>query len=167
MPIRRSALLLAMTLLAGCSIGQSRTAHTARTRLLGATAPEIDACAGTPDHIEQFGPRSEFRTYAHDTSADSGFSITLPVIGGVSLGGGGYCRATFQMQDGRVTALRYAGDKDALLAPDALCAPLIKSCVKEIQSLHSLDTARSGNASMPVRHTDGNAIGWRNQYDTP
>lgn len=136
----RAPLLLALALCA-CSVNESYHAHLARRFLEGASAPELDACAGTPAHIENFGPDVEYRTYEHDASGSGGISVTVPVFGGLSLSGGGWCRATFELRGGRVTALRYAGDRDLILAPDAICAPLVSACVAEIAEIRKQELA--------------------------
>ncbi len=151
----RNVFVFSMLGLGACTVQDSNTAHTAQKNLVGATAAEIDACAGTPDHLEQLGPRQEFRTYSHDASSSGGFSLTLPVIGGVSLNGGGYCRATFRMVDGHVTELRYAGDKDGTFTSDSTCAPLIKACVKQIDDIRRQTAARSDLGMAPSTKYSG------------
>ena len=56
-------------------------------------------------------------------------SFSLPIVGGIGLSNGGNCHATFRLDDGRVTNILYSGEKNASLAPDAYCAPIIRTCL--------------------------------------
>jgi hypothetical protein len=87
-------------------------------------------CAGLPTKTERLNPTTELRSYERTEGTNSGVTLTLPVIGGgVSLGNGGYCHATFKLVNGRVTELRYAGDTSVAGASDAICAPIVRGCV--------------------------------------
>ena len=50
--------------------------------------------------------------------------------GGLSVGNGGYCHATFKLVDDHVAELRYAGETSKIGAEDAICGPIVASCVK-------------------------------------
>ncbi len=56
------------------------------------------------------------------------------------MGNGAYCHATFRIDQGRVVRLLYSGEKNATLAPDAYCAPIMRTC---------LDTLRASPAVAP------------------
>jgi len=75
--------------------------------------------------------------YATSTSATS---YSIPLIGGIGFSNGGYCHATFKVQNGTVTRLIYSGEKNATFAPDAYCAPIVRSC---LEFLHQAAPAKS------------------------
>jgi hypothetical protein len=128
-PLR--ALLLA-TLLGACATGEARTAGEARNQLVGLSRTDLMMCAGFPTKTEQVGPQHELMTYERDTKDGGGVNLALPVIGGVSYTGqGGYCHATFEIVDGAVARLGYAGDNDQPGAPNATCAPLVRDCLRD------------------------------------
>lgn len=62
-------------------------------------------------------------------TSSSSTSWSLPFVGGIGLSNGGYCHATFRVDAGRVTQLLYSGEKNATLAPDSYCAPILRSCM--------------------------------------
>jgi hypothetical protein len=67
-----------------------------------------------------------------NASTNSGLNLTFPVIGGgMNFGNGGYCHATFKLVNGQVTALSYAGDTSVAGLPDAICAPIVRTCVQQ------------------------------------
>ena len=57
----------------------------------------------------------------------------MPLIGGYSISNGGYCHATFQLKDGQVTQILYSGEKNQTLAPDAYCAPIVRTCINHLR----------------------------------
>lgn len=127
-------LLLALTpallpALAGCSVQDSETAHRAENLLLGMTQPDLEACLGVPGQHSEFGDTT-ILTWTTTSTAGRGLSVSLPGAGDLSLSGGGSCNATARLENGRVTEIRYSGEDSALLAPDAYCAPIVRSCVR-------------------------------------
>lgn len=124
-------LLAATGCAAGCAVEDSRIAQRGRTALLGMKEVDLEACLGSPDQHSSFGSTDVLTYYANSTSSN-GFSP--PVIGGFSINNGAYCHATFRLDDGVVTHVIYSGEKNATLAPDAYCAPIIRSCLAELDS---------------------------------
>jgi hypothetical protein len=106
----------------------SQTAHRGQQTLMGMTQPDLEACLGVPAQHSEFGSTT-ILTWDSTSTAGRGLSLTLPIIGTLSLSGGGSCRATTRLEDGRVTEVRYTGEDSALLSPDAYCAPIVRSCV--------------------------------------
>ncbi len=41
--------------------------------------------------------------------------------------------ATFLVKNGRVTQILYSGEKNATFAPDAYCAPIMRTCIANLQ----------------------------------
>jgi hypothetical protein len=115
-------LCLAPLCLAACAVKDSRIAERAQTRLIGMSEVDLQSCLGSPDQHSTFGNTDILTYYATSTSSTS---LAVPVIGGIGLNYGGYCHATFQVQNGTVTQILYSGEKNALLAPDAYCAPIL------------------------------------------
>lgn len=120
--------LLLLPLLGGCAVHDSRIAHLAQKRLVGMREVDLEACLGVPDQHNSYGSTDILTYYANSSS---GISYGIPLIGGVSFNNGGNCHAIFRVEDGRVTELRYTGEKNATGASDAYCAPIVRSCVDQ------------------------------------
>jgi hypothetical protein len=121
-----AAAVLAAALLGGCAVHDSRIAEAARSRLVGLSEVDLESCLGVPDQHSSFGGTDVLTYYA--TSASS-TSLTVPLVGGIGLSYGGYCHATFRLDGGRVTRILYSGEKNATAAPDAYCAPIVRTCL--------------------------------------
>jgi hypothetical protein len=76
------------------------------------------------------------------------------LVGGIGLSYGGYCHATFQVTNGRVTQILYSGEKNALLAPDSYCAPILATCLSH---LAQVPADRAGAAAAPADEATGGA----------
>lgn len=134
-------LCIASALMTGCAVEDSHIAHNAQTRLIGMAEVDLESCLGSPDQHSSFGTTDVLTYYAPSTSSDT---WSIPVIGGFSFTNGGYCHATFQIKDGRVTQILYSGEKNATLAPDAYCAPILRTCLA-----HLRETAAVPNVASP------------------
>jgi hypothetical protein len=118
--------------LCGCAYHDSSVAETAQHSLIGVSVGDLDLCAGLPTKSEQINPATQLRSYEQNESTNSGINLTFPVIGGgMNFGNGGYCHATFKLVNGQVTALSYAGDTSTAGLPDAVCAPIVRTCVQQ------------------------------------
>jgi hypothetical protein len=107
----------------------SHIAGNARTRLLGLSEVDLESCLGVPDQHATFGNTDILTYYASSTSNSS---FTVPIVGGIGFANGGYCHATFQLKDSKVTQILYSGEKNATLAPDAYCAPILRTCMDHL-----------------------------------
>jgi hypothetical protein len=130
----RSAITLIAGLccLGGCTWRDAHTATIARSMLVGTSQADLDMCAGLPTKTDRVGLNTEIRSYEYKPNESQGLNVNVPAFGGLSFGSGGYCDASFMMVNGRVAAVRYAGDTDA--GPgghDAVCAPIISHCIAE------------------------------------
>ena len=128
------ALLIALTTapLSSCAYHESTIAETAQRSLIGMPVGDLDMCAGLPTKTEQINPATQVRSYERNESTNSGINLTFPVIGGgMNFGNGGYCHATFKLVNGEVAALSYAGDTSSAGLPDAVCAPIVRTCVQQ------------------------------------
>jgi hypothetical protein len=110
----------------GCALQDSHIAAQARSRLLGMSEVDLEACLGAPDQHQSFGTTDVLTYYATSTSSAT---YGIPLIGGVSFSNGAYCHATFRVDNGLVTRVLYSGEKNATLAPDAYCAPIMRTCL--------------------------------------
>jgi hypothetical protein len=128
---------LAPLLLTACAVQDSHIAHDAQTRLLGMAEVDLEACLGVPDQHSTFGTTDILTYYATSTSSDS---YSLPVIGGMSFTNGAYCHATFQLKNGHVTQILYSGEKNATMAPDAYCAPIMRTCLTHLRAASAAAT---------------------------
>lgn len=122
----RDLLLLGLLLPAACAINDSRIAHRAQQRLIGLSEVDLESCLGPPDQHSTFG-RTDILTYYATSTSSTSFSV--PVLGGIGLSNGAYCHATFRVDSGYVTRILYSGEKNATLAPDAYCAPIMWTCL--------------------------------------
>ena len=131
--MRRFAFLLPAALLpiCGCAYQDAQTATTAERSLIGMSKADLDLCAGLPTKSERIDNSTEMRSYERNETTNTGLNLTFPVIGGgMNIGNGGYCHATFKMVDGQVAALAYAGDTVVAGAEGAICAPIVRTCVR-------------------------------------
>ena len=125
-------MLSCLLALGGCAVHDSRIADYAKTRLLGLKEVDLVACLGGPDQFRQF-PGTDVLTWYATSSSSLGFSP--PIVGGFSVNNGGYCHITARVDDGVVTRILYSGEKNGTLAPDAYCAPIVRSCLDDL-ALH-------------------------------
>jgi hypothetical protein len=121
--------MILIGVLYGCAFEDARTARTAQRSLIGWSEVDLETCLGAPDQHSTFGD-TDILTYIGNSTGNKGVNLGLPPLGGVTLGGGGYCHAIFRVKDGRVAEVRYSGETNASLAPDAYCAPIVRGCVR-------------------------------------
>ena len=124
--IRAASTLCLSLLLGACAVEDSHISHTAESRLIGLSEVDLEACLGVPDQHASFGTTDVLTYYATSSSSTS---YSVPIVGGLGLSNGGYCHATFRVDQGRVTQLLYSGEKNATLSPDAYCAPILRTCI--------------------------------------
>ena len=147
MILRRNITLLISCLpllLGACAVQDSLIARHAQTRLLGLSEVELEACLGVPDQHASFGATDVLTYYA---TSSSSMSYSLPIVGGLGLSNGGYCHATFRIDDGRVTRLLYSGEKNATLAPSSYCAPILRTCMDWLDRHPEAMTAGAATAN--------------------
>jgi hypothetical protein len=126
-PVPLCSILL---VLSACAVKDSHIAHDAEARLMGMSEVDLESCLGVPDQHNSFGSTDVLTYYATSTSNDS---YSIPIVGGMSFGNGGYCHATFQLKDGHVAQILYSGEKNGTFAPDAYCAPIVRTCIAHLQ----------------------------------
>lgn len=139
-----------LAVVSACAIKDSQIAHEAQTRLIGMSEVDLEACIGVPDQHSTFGKTDILTYYATSTSGDS---YSIPIIGGLSFSNGGYCHATFRVYNGRVTQILYSGEKNATGAPDAYCAPIVRTCMGHLQ-----ETAATHSATAATTPATGNSV---------
>ena len=123
----RRMILLTLLGLGGCAVNDSRVALKAQHQLVGLTELQLETCAGVPDEKASFGGTDILTYYATSTSSTG---LTIPLIGGISKSYGGYCHTIFRVDDGKVTSVRYVGEKNAVAAVDAYCANTVRGCLE-------------------------------------
>jgi hypothetical protein len=126
----RKMLLLLPVALSGCLVVDSRTAETARQSLVGWSKLAVETCLGAPAHESSFRD-TDILTYAATSTSNHTISLGFPFVIGLSWTGGGYCNAIVRVKGGRVAEVRYIGETHAFGAPDAYCAPIVRSCVEQ------------------------------------
>ncbi len=122
-------LLLAL-LPAACALEDSDIVQEAKTRLIGMQEVDLQSCLGAPDQHSTFGTTDILTYYATSTS---NINWSIPLVGGLAVTNGGYCHATFQVRNGSVTQVLYSGEKNATFAPDAFCAPILRTCIEQMR----------------------------------
>lgn len=129
----RRLLPFCLLLLPACAMTASRDVELARQSLLGLSRADLYVCAGFPTKRERIDVVREMLSYELRGNQGSGLNVTLPIVGDLSFtGGSGYCHATFELIDARVTRVGFAGDKDVPAGPGAVCAPLIRECLRPV-----------------------------------
>ena len=137
--------MLASVLLAGCALEDGRTADRAPRALQGLSERALESCLGAPDQHASFGATDILTYYATSSSATS---YSVPIVGGLGFSNGGYCHATFTVENGAVTRLLYSGEKNATLAPNAYCAPIVRTCLAWLDA-HPEARARPADRDRP------------------
>ena len=147
----RSTLMFAIPIaasLGACSVKDAQTAAPARSDMVGVSSADLSFCAGLPAKTERLDDHTELLAYSRKSSDAHTVSVNMPVIGGgVNVGQGGDCEATFKVVDGRVAALRYSGDTDA--GPggtDAACAPIVQHCLEDLPPRDATQPPAAGRA---------------------
>lgn len=117
-------------LLTACAFKDARTAKTSQRTLIGWSELDLETCLGAPDQRSTLGD-TDILTYYGNSTSNRSFSLGLPGAFNLAGGGGGYCHAIFRVKDGRLAEVRYSGETNATLAPDAYCAPIVRGCVQQ------------------------------------
>lgn len=120
-------------MLVGCAAQDSRTALAAQQKLIGWSELDLETCLGVPDKNKDFGD-THILTYIGSSTSNKSVNLGGLLFGGLTIGGGGTCRATFRVQEGRVAEVRYAGETDAVLGRDAYCAPIVRGCMDQAEN---------------------------------
>lgn len=121
-----ATLFLALAL-GACSVKDSMVARHAPAEMTGLSEVDLESCIGVPDQHANFGSTT---VDTWNFSSASSTSYTIPIIGGLGQSNGGNCKATFRIEDGRVARVMYSGEKNALFAPDAYCASIVRTCTE-------------------------------------
>jgi hypothetical protein len=118
--------LLPLFGLSACAVNDSRIADRAQKQLIGMQEVDLESCIGVPDQHASFGSTDVLTYYATSSSSTS---YSVPIVGGLGMSNGGYCHATVRVDNGLVTQVLYSGEKNQTLAPNAYCAPIIRTCM--------------------------------------
>jgi hypothetical protein len=122
--------------LTACGTVDSRLAGEARSELIGMSELDLHRCAGPPAKTETIG-RSVLQSY-EQTETQPSVGVALPSIG--ALGGGGLnvsgttagsCKAIFELVDGKIASVHYAGATASGLGSLALCGPIVEHCLTD------------------------------------
>ena len=122
--------LIAVPFACGCAPIDSHTARTAQDQIAGFSKEKLFQCAGVPTKVQSIGP-VEYDSYEYDATGAQSGSISLPLVGGVSLGSSGYCHATAKIVDDKVQEITYAGDTGSFIGHVANCAPIVSHCLDD------------------------------------
>jgi hypothetical protein len=124
------ALFAASFALAACATAtqDAEVAKSAKTRLIGLSELQLETCLGLPDQKLTKGKTTLF---TYNANSASNLSISAPIVSGVGVAFAGYCHATFRLESGRVTEIHYSGQTDDMGNKDAVCGPIVRSCVEQ------------------------------------
>lgn len=89
---------------------------------------DLQTCLGNPNSSASFGT-SKVLTYNSASTSSGGITLTVPLVGGITITGNGYCHVVVRLDGERVSKVRFVGETDEPGAPDAWCAPIVRSCV--------------------------------------
>lgn len=146
--MRLHPLLPTLALLTGCAIQDSHIAKQAQSQLIGMSEVDLESCLGGPDQHSTFGSTDILTYYA---TSSSSLSYSIPVVGGLGMSNGAYCHAIFRLDNGHVTRLLYSGEKNATLAPDAYCAPIMRTCLGYLRAHPAAATPPGAGNGAPAR----------------
>ncbi len=116
---RAALLILAAMSLNGCASDEAM--------IVGMSELNLETCLGIPDHTVTQGKTTLF-TYT--STAARTLNISVPVVNGIGVSFSGNCRATFRLDNGRVTSVGYGGDTYGFEGPDSACAAIVRGCVR-------------------------------------
>lgn len=90
---------------------------------------DLETCLGIPDQKETSGKTTIFTYHANSSHS---LNLTVPIVDAIGVSFNGYCHATFRLEKGRVTEIRYSGDTDDPLGAgkDSVCAPIVRACIE-------------------------------------
>jgi hypothetical protein len=125
-----SRLLLAIALglaitLSGCGYENTFKAEQAKTSFVGMSELELESCVGLPDKEATKGKTTLLVYNAPNATT---INLSVPIVNGLGVSMAGYCRATFRLENGRVTSVSYNGDSDPLEGEDSACGALVRGC---------------------------------------
>jgi hypothetical protein len=142
MVMKLLSLAMFSCLLTACALKDADTAKTAKRTLVGWSELDLQSCLGAPDERSTLGD-TEILTYYANSTSNRSFSLGLPFLGGFNLtgGGSGYCHAIVRVKDGYLAQVRYSGETNATLAPDAYCARIVRGCVQHPEHLQASPAA--------------------------
>lgn len=124
--LKPSALLILLLSLTSCS-ANSLIVSEAKTGLIGLSELDLETCLGLPDQKVTTGKTTIF---TYNAASTRNLSLSVPIVNGVGLSFSGYCHATFRMDDGHVTSIRYSGAAGDLSPNETPCAPIVRSCIE-------------------------------------
>ena len=146
--IKRVLIVAGVLALSGCA---SHTAHRVQEWAPGHTLAELEQCAGKPNVTDTLADGSFLAQWDYiEPTANSTLPIPVSLISDVTtmvfapvlaplagvgtistqVAASGGCHAIATVRDGRVTQLRYAGPNGGLSGPDAVCAPIMRGCLR-------------------------------------
>ena len=129
--MKRLSVLLPL-LLAGCGAVASREARDPYGALIGMAAPDLLACAGQPDRVQQTGPGTLIAQWDYHAEPAKVLSVSVTLVGTVDVGGGARsCKMVATvLRDGTVADVAFPGRDASLTAlPYAGCDVLVRECV--------------------------------------
>lgn len=122
--MRVAALASLLLLLGSCGTLQ---AYRARTRLVGATEPDIISCMGVPTERQFIDIDQSVMQWDY---VQSGTDLDLEFgLYELKLGRPGICHAAIRFDRGYVRAVHFTGVDVSPTNPDSICGRLVKDCL--------------------------------------
>lgn len=130
--MRRALSAVLLLPLAACASPLADKAEAARTRMIGSTAEQLQACAGQPTATNRengIDLWSYFRETSRSAAAVSDVGYTPTNRGEASYDYFRYCEAIFVLQQGRVTQVEFRGRTSTGRETLEPCGAIVQRCV--------------------------------------
>ena len=110
----------------GCAYENTVMAARAKKNLVGKSELELETCLGLPDKQATTGKTT---LLSYNAPSARTVNLSIPIVNGIGVSIAGYCRATFRLENGRVTGLTYTGDGDPFEGRNSACGALMRACL--------------------------------------
>lgn len=116
---------------------EAAPAMAARNAMIGMDQTDVRMCAGFPTARTDEGVRGEIWSFKN-ASDQGNLNISLPSFatgplqggaGAIGLSSSGSCSVQVRFEDARVVQVEYAGDNNTPNSINAMCVPIVDSCV--------------------------------------
>ena len=124
--------VLALSLLAACTLGRSQDAKEARTKLVGMSRGEIIACAGKPKTAIKDGNLEYLAYYAGNPDYDLVLGVKPTEVQKITgTARPKNCKVRIMLRGGNVESVSYTGNTGGLLTRDSACAAIVRRCLPQ------------------------------------
>jgi hypothetical protein len=121
--------IISIASLSGCAYNRVKTAHIAKTELIGMSKGELLSCAGVPDKAMSSNG-SEYLSYrsggetSYSANTIYGYNATTFINSKYK-----FCDITITLKNDKVQSVKYSGQTGGLLTQGEQCAYVLENCV--------------------------------------